>query len=404
MSQAFLGRQPIFDANLDIYGYELLFRQAGTYQADIQDGDQATSQVVVNAFIEMGLDKVVGNHLAFINFTRKFLLEDHPLLFPKDRVVMEIPENEVVDEDLIQAVKRLSENGYRIALDDYGFEPRWAPLIPAVDLIKLEVPALNALDQSEVRAQVRALHAQGKKTLAEKVENSEEFKTYKEMGVDYFQGYFLCRPKLISHTRLSTNRLAALRLLGALQQPDLGVDEIEVLIREDVSLSFKLLRYINSAFFALAQEISSVREAIVYLGMGQVKHWATALVMAGMSEQPQELMRLALVRGEMCQLLCEKEESGNPESYFLVGLFSLLDAIVGMPLPEVLHQLPLTNEVMAATINHEGMMGEALKCSIAYERCEWWDVKFGTLNHSDLAGIYLEAVQWSWAMNELITA
>ena len=124
MSQAFLGRQPIFDANLDIYGYELLFRQAGTYQADIQDGDQATSQVVVNAFIEMGLDKVVGNHLAFINFTRKFLLEDHPLLFPKDRVVMEIPENEVVDEDLIQAVKRLSENGYRIALDDYGFEPR----------------------------------------------------------------------------------------------------------------------------------------------------------------------------------------------------------------------------------------------------------------------------------------
>lgn len=403
MSEAFIGRQPIFDDKLNVYGYELLFRQSNTDQAAVTNGDQATSQVVLNTFVEMGLDKIVGNHLAFINFTRNFILKDTPLLLPKERVVIEILEDEVVDEDFIQGVKRLAKDGYRIALDDFCFDGKWAPLISTVDLFKVDVLALGQLDMSEVKRQVHKLFTYGKKILAEKIETREDFETFKKMGFDYFQGYFLCRPTVVSQACLSTNRLATLRLVGALQKPDIDVDEVESLIREDVSLTFKLLRYINSAFFALSEEISSVRQAVVYLGAAPVKRWAMLLAMAGMSDQPQELMRLALVRGSFCELLCVKAGGENPESYFIVGLFSLLDAILGTPLPDLLKELPLSAEVVAALSNQEGSMGEALKCTLAYEQCEWSDVRFEALDMSALAEVYLDAVQWSWAMNVLLS-
>ncbi len=400
MPQVFVGRQPIFDANLNLYAYELLFRQGNHEQANVTNGEQATIQVLVNTFIEIGLDRIVGEHLAFINFTRKLLVSDDLSSFSPDRLGIEILENEVVDGELVQAVEDLSQRGFTIALDDFVVDPRWEPLMSAVGLVKIDV---QALDISEVREHVRILRRHGKKILAEKVETREEFEAYKAMGFDYFQGYFLSRPEVISQEYLPTNRLVTLQLLAALQKPDIDIDEIEELVRQDVSLSFKLLRYINSAFFALTERVSSVRQAVVYLGISSVKRWTTLLILAGMSDQPPELMRVGLVRGFMCEQLCRKADCGEPDSYFMVGLFSVLDALLNLPMARILKELPLSQEVTAAISNHEGLMGEALKCTLAYEECNWIKVEFIDLDDEALSEVYLDAVQWSWAMNELLS-
>ena len=212
MPQVFVGRQPIFDANLNLFAYELLFRQGNHQQAGVIDGDQATAQVLVNTFLEFGLEQLVGNHLAFVNFTRSILLSDELPPFPPDRLGIEILENEVLDEDLVNAVEKLSQKGFTLALDDFVYDPIWEPLIAAVSLVKIDV---RSWTPSAVQEQVHIMRRRGKQILAEKVETREEFETYKAMGFDYFQGYFLSRPEVISRETVPVNRLNTLQLLAA---------------------------------------------------------------------------------------------------------------------------------------------------------------------------------------------
>jgi len=243
----------------------------------------------------------------------------------------------------------------------------------------------------------------GKQILAEKVETREEFETYKAMGFDYFQGYFLSRPEVISRETVPVNRLNTLQLLAAFQNPDIGVDDIEELVRRDVSLSFKLLRYINSAFFALTEKVSSVRQAVVYLGLGPVKRLTSMLIVSEINDQPQELMRVALVRGNMCERLCQKAVGAEPDSYFIVGLFSVLDALLNLPLSRILEQLPLSEKVTIAILKQEGLMGDALRCTLAYEECDWAKVEFAEFSEEALSENYAESIRWSWAMSSLLS-
>ena len=400
MPQVFVGRQPIFDANLNLFAYELLFRQGNHQQAGVIDGDQATAQVLVNTFLEFGLEQLVGNHLAFVNFTRSILLSDELPPFPPDRLGIEILENEVLDEDLVNAVEKLSQKGFTLALDDFVYDPIWEPLIAAVSLVKIDV---RSLTPSAVQEQVHIMRRRGKQILAEKVETREEFETYKAMGFDYFQGYFLSRPEVISRETVPVNRLNTLQLLAAFQNPDIGVDDIEELVRRDVSLSFKLLRYINSAFFALTEKVSSVRQAVVYLGLGPVKRLTSMLIVSEINDQPQELMRVALVRGNMCERLCQKAVGAEPDSYFIVGLFSVLDALLNLPLSRILEQLPLSEKVTIAILKQEGLMGDALRCTLAYEECDWAKVEFAEFSEEALSENYAESIRWSWAMSSLLS-
>ena len=400
MPQVFVGRQPIFDANLNLFAYELLFRQGNHQQAGVIDGDQATAQVLVNTFLEFGLEQLVGNHLAFVNFTRNILLSDELPPFPPDRLGIEILENEVLDEDLVNAVEKLPQKGFTLALDDFVYDPIWEPLIAAVSLVKIDV---RSLTPSAVQEQVHIMRRCGKQILAEKVETREEFETYKARGFDYFQGYFLSRPEVISRETVPVNRLNTLQLLAAFQNPDIDVDDIEELVRRDVSLSFKLLRYINSAFFALTEKVSSVRQAVVYLGLGPVKRLTNMLIVSEINDQPQELMRVALVRGNMCERLCQKADGAEPDSYFIVGLFSVLDALLNLPLSRILEQLPLSEKVTTAILKQEGLMGDALRCTLAYEECDWEKVEFAELSEEALSEVYAESVRWSWAMSSLLS-
>jgi EAL and modified HD-GYP domain-containing signal transduction protein len=393
MQEVLIGRQPIYDDNLNVYAYELLFRASQDQNtADFSDGDKATTQVVVNAFIEIGLDKIVGNRPAFFNMTRNFLLSDNPLPFSGEQLVLEVLEDVKVDEELVAAVKCLSNKGFTIALDDFIFHDSLRPLVEVSDIVKIDILPLN---HSELKEHVTELRRYDVKLLAEKVETQEEYEFCKSLGFDYYQGYFFCKPRIIKGQSIPSNKLAVLRVLAKLNEADVDAAELEAEISQDVTLSYRLLRTIYSAFFALPRKVDSIRQAVAFIGNQATKNWATLIALAGIVDKPNELMTTAMTRAKFCEQLADTIEATNLDVFFTVGLFSALDALVGMSMDELLKELPLSEGIVDALLHHEGRPGEALFCALAYERGDWDNVKFCKLSDSDIATAYMTAMQWA---------
>ena len=399
MQNIFVGRQAIFDRNMSVYGYELLYRESDTGSVQISDGDLASSRVMLNAFMEMGLERIVGPHHAFINLTRSFFIDMPTIPFAKEQVVLELLEDLEVDDALIQSVADLAAQGYRLALDDYEFDPRWDPLLPYVSIIKVEVPAI---DPNQLEQQVRNLRTHDVKLLAEKVETEEEHRLYHDQGFDYFQGYFFARPKTVTGQRLGENQLVIMQLLARLNNPNITVEELEELITKDAALSYKILRYINSAAMALPGKLDSIGQAIIYLGLRQIKAWANLIAMSRVENKPQELLYTALVRAYMCQQLIQKSGHSNPETAFTVGLLSALDLLLDAPLSEIVKELPVSDEIHSALLEKAGPFGEALACTLAYEFQHWEEAKFSKLDNHSICDIYLASTQQAFQFDELL--
>lgn len=392
MPDFFLGRQPIFDQQLRVMGYELLYRNSDAGAAGVLDGDQATSQVILNSVMEMGLTRLVGNHQAFINLTRNFIL-NHDLLPPTDgRMVLEILEDVDVDDALLDAVQNLRGRGYVVALDDFVYHPHLQPLVELADIIKID---LMALGREELQRHVDVLKNDRVKLLAEKIETKEELEHCRTLGFDYFQGYFLCRPSNLQGKRLPANRLNTLALLSKLQDPETSLDELEQVIVQDVTISYKLLKYINSAVFFGRRELKSIHQAIIYLGRNAIKGWATLIALSGMDDNPRALIVTALVRAKMCERLAAATGDPDRDSAFTVGMFSALDALMDMPLPELVEALPLAEDVSRALLAREGKLGHLLNSVLHYERGEWEAIDCQHLEHEDLTEIYLHATEWA---------
>jgi c-di-GMP phosphodiesterase len=387
--QVFIGRQPIFDTSLKIAGYELLFRSGNVDAYDANDGDKATSQVINNALMEIGLDDIIGNNPAYINFTKDLLINGIAELLPPDRVVIEILETVEVDDELISGVKNLIDEGYVIALDDFSYSEEWKPLIEIAQIIKFDVTQHSI---EEIKNQIKKFEKKEVKLLAEKVETQDEYSQLIEVGFVYFQGYFFSKPDIVSNKSLSADSISLLQLLAKIQSPELNVDDIEKLISQDVSLSYKLFRCINSAAFSLNNKMSSIKQAVVYLGIQRLKNWVSLLAMSGNPNKSSELIQVGLVRAKMCELIAEERDLPEKESYFIVGLFSILDAILDQPLEKVLKKMPLDDSLNKALIEKEGIMGSALKCSIGCERCRWEDIVFPDLSKEKLCDLYHQAM------------
>ncbi|MFQ5645251.1 MAG: EAL and HDOD domain-containing protein [Thiogranum sp.] len=392
MSDIFIGRQPIYDRKLVVYAYELLFRTADMNAAAITDGDQATSDVIINTFLELGLDNIVSNRLAFINLTRSFFVNEHSISLPKDRVVLELLEDIEADDDVVAGVKRLSDQGYTIALDDFIYHESLKPLVKLARIIKIDI---MALDRDEVRDHVRALRKHSLSLLAEKVETQEEFDFCMELGFDYFQGYFLAQPKVIRGQRLPNNRLAILKLLSRLQDPDISPQQLEDLIARDIAFSYRILRYVNSAAFALPRKIESIQQAVVILGLQSIKSWTTLLAMSQVDNKPAELVITAMIRAKMAEELARAQHAERPDSFFTVGLFSALDALMDNTMEEILTQLPLADHISDALLQRKGLHGEVLSIVLAYERGQWDRIQSTALSRAQIRDCYLMAVQWA---------
>ena len=393
MTDIFVARQPIFDQEMNVYAYELLFRNdSGSYDANVTDGDSATSQVIMNSFVNIGLENLVGTHKAFINFTRTFISTPDLISLPPDQVVIEVLEDIEPTEAVISTLKSLKDQGHTIALDDFVYDSKFEPLVELADIIKIDIMSLN---KDEIEQHVNKLKRHNLKLLAEKVETHEEFEFLKTLGFDYYQGYFFSRPSIVKGKTITPNQLTLLELVSKINNPEIEVDELSDIISMDVSLSHKVLKFINSPMSGLRSRVGSVQQAVVLIGINAIKNWVTILAMASGSKKPAELSTTALIRARSCQLLAKSCHLAKPDSFFTVGLFSTLDAMMDQPLEVLIKELPLSEETMDALIEHTGDFGKALQCSMAMERGDFSQIGFGELNMTELSDIYLQSIQWS---------
>ena len=397
MQNVFVGRQPIFDANLNVFAYELLYRSAeqALNSAGAIDGEHATTTTIINTFVEIGFDKLVRDKMAAINLTEQFLLDDDKLPFTPKQVILEILEDVPVTPALIMAVKRLVDKGYMIALDDYLYNPAHAPLLNLAKIVKID---LMALSDEELKEHVRVLKQYDVKLVAEKIETPQEYLYCRELGFDYFQGYFLSRPQIISAEKLPANRLTVLNLLAVLHNPDSDADDLAEAINTDVTTSYKLLKMINSAAFNLQREIQSIQQGVLLLGRRKLSSWASMLSMSSLSDRPSEILRTAMIRAKMCELLAEKSNERETDRYFTVGLFSALDLLLQRPLPKLLEPLPLGEDILDGLLYHRGRLGDVLSCVMAYEISDWRNVKLSGLSTDDILVANIESVTWANAI------
>ncbi|MCP8898820.1 EAL and HDOD domain-containing protein [Gilvimarinus xylanilyticus] len=394
-SSPLLARQPIFNTQLEVVAYELLYRATHANRADFVDGSIASSQVLLNTFTELSIEAVVGPHRAFVNFTGPLM--DATLPFDHKQLVIEVLETEHIDAGLLHRLKILREQGFSIALDDFVLNRKSAALLPYADIIKLDVLALN---QEQLEKHSGYLKKLGLELLAEKIETFEMLEYCQGLGFDYFQGYFLEKPKVLSGQRLSESKQSVLQLLAKLNAPEASFEDIETIISRDPVLSYKLLRLVNSAAFGLPRQIESLRQALTLLGLKIIKNWIGLLAMAKLSDKPPELAVNALIRAKMCELMAAVQlPQAQCDTYFTTGLLSMLDAFMDAPLEQVLADIQLSDNLRRALLDFEGTEGKFLQAAITYERGQWQDIDWPYLAHYDLnpgvlTELYLQTLSW----------
>lgn len=363
---AFIGRQPILDTKQQIVAYELLFRDsANAKDAVIEDNLKACARVLVNTMSDMGAQWLLGDKLAFINVSEELLHSEFLELLPPQRTVLEVLETVPPSEAVVQRLKELRGQGFQIALDDYVYTPESAPMLQCAQYIKIDVQDHGLDNTAKLFAQLKVLPV---KLVAEKVETYEEFEACKKMGFHFFQGYYFAHPETLSAKVINPSYASVLDLLNMVSR-DAEVKDVETGFKRDPALSFKLLRYINSVGFGLSCEIQSIRHALTILGTKQLYRWLTLLmVTAGENATAPALMKTAITRGRLTELLgTDYFEKTDRDNLFIVGVFSLLDAMLEMPMAQVLEKVLLPEAVTDALLNREGIYGPFLQLA---EACE----------------------------------
>jgi EAL and modified HD-GYP domain-containing signal transduction protein len=394
--KVFVARQPIFDRQMTVIGYELLYRDRHSETADVQDNDAATRQTLMHSLIEFGLTELVGDSKAFVNLGPEFIFGGFPFTEYKDRLVLEVLESIKIDMALVRAVGDLRNQGYTIALDEVYIRPEVELLFPVADIVKLDLTLIEPQQLPDAIALVR--QHKHLKIVAEKVEQPDVLKRCMDLGFDYFQGFFFAKPAVLTTSRAADSRLAVLRLIAELQNPNVSISEIERLIKQDVSLRFKLLKYINSAMTGVATEIASVRQAITLLGLDRIRVLATLLGLSHANNKPHELLVTALVRARTCELVGQKLRLADPSSLFVVGLFSLLDAMMDQPIETLLGQLPLAEPIREAILHRHGEMGKILARVCQFELGQWNDPTQDAASLTKMRDAYLDAIRWTSAL------
>lgn len=396
--ETFIARQPIFDLEQKVYGYELLFRSGLDNIFQKTDPDQATSKVLADSFFLMNIQSLTGGKRAFINITRDILINEFLFLIPKDRIVVEILENVSPDDEVVAACEKLKRAGYVLAMDDFVYDDRYLPLIGLTDFIKVDFLSTD----KEVRCGlVQEFGPSGVRFLAEKVETLEVLKEAKETGYTFFQGYFFSKPKIISGKDIPGFKVHYLGVLHEIHRPELDFGRLSEIIRREVSLSFKLLRYINSAFFGLRNKISSLKQALLMLGEKEIRKWITLITLATLGEdKPEELVMQSILRAKFCESLASFTGLlHRSEDLFLMGMFSMIDAILDRPLSEILQEIPIAEDVKKALLGEENRLGEVYQYVLSYERGEWNKISEQGLrlgiDEGRAARLYMNAVEWS---------
>ncbi|WP_079506771.1 EAL and HDOD domain-containing protein [Mesobacillus jeotgali] len=366
----YVARQPIFDINEKTVAYELLYRSSTVNNYQHTDGDQATTDVIVNSFLNIGVKELSNGKPCFINFTEKLLKLGVPSYFNPLSIVVEILETVDLNEDILSICQELKAHGYTIALDDF-FVSQWnemtVKLLDYIDIIKIDFRTTSRTDRQEI---IRFLKGRDIRFLAEKVETIEEYQEAKEDGFVYFQGFYFSKPVILNSYDIPTYYHSYFQILKEIENPEPDLEKIKTVIEKDISLSYKLLRLINNPVFRPKNEVSSIKQAIILLGLNEIKKWIYVLAIRGADKgsgnsKEREIIELSLKRGKLGELIGRKVgREVLASKYFLLGMFSLMDSLLHHPMEDLLQDLPLSNELknaLSGEKNDEYVMLQFLK-------------------------------------------
>jgi EAL and modified HD-GYP domain-containing signal transduction protein len=367
---SYVARQPILDIAQNIVAYELLFRDGKSNSFPDIDPNQATSNILTNNHLTLGLEQVTGNLTAYINFHADTLIFHFPSFLDPKNVVLEILEDVPVTPELLSACKSLYKKGYKLALDDFDFDEKWEAFYPFIDIIKIDVLQFSILEISKL---VRKLSGLDVTLLAEKVETSQQFEKLKMLGFTLFQGYFFAKPEMLKQRKITTAKQNILELISQASQIDLNINKISEIFAVDPGLTYKLLRFINSPTYGSSQEITSLKHALAYIGQVELKKFIALLALSDLSsDKNPEIMRLSLARAKFCEQIARyRFESENPPKAFLTGILSLIDGILDHELEYVLGVLPIHEGIKAALRNERGDLGNYLSLVKHIEQGLW---------------------------------
>jgi len=396
--ERFLARQAILDGNGEVVAYELLFREGSTDHFPQVDVNVATARVLTDSFLVFGIEELTGRKKAFVSFPRELLVDGRPLLLPPDRIVVQIMETVAADPEVMDACRELRRRGYTIALDDFSMRPDFEPLLGLTHIVKVDV---RQVDKAAGLQLVKLLRARNVIPLAERVETPEQHRDCRALGYELFQGTFFQKPVLFSRRDVPTHKLHYLRILRELGTAEPNTESLAAMIQADVTLSVKLLRYINSAAIGLREPVASIKQALWILGERELRRWVTLLSMAELaSDKPSELLTTALVRARLSELLAIRRGiQREAPDYFLLGLLSVLDAMLDRPLQEILAELPLAPEISAALLGGPSPMSDTLSLVLILEQAEWWEAEGGAsrlgMSPTSLPALHVEALRFA---------
>jgi len=394
----YTARQPILSAREAVIGYELLFRSGVENYFKSADPNDATRSVIDVSSLQ-GLETLCDKRLAFINCTRDILLNGDITVLPPEKVIVEILETVTPDEEVLEACRELKAAGYRIALDDFVVDDPRAALAYLADFIKVDLKQTSLVDAAGI---VKRFGSSTCRMLAEKVETREEFAFAKKAGFQFFQGYFFRKPELMQARGVSASRVTALRLLQEISKPDLDLPGVEDAIKTHATLCFRLLRYLNSAAFAFCNRIHSLRHALIILGEAELRRWCRLAVMLELTQdRPSDLVLSALVRARFIELLGAKVKHDDAD-LFLLGLLSLMDSILGIPMAKVVEALPLEQDIRSVLLKETGNLAPIYKVALAVEAGNWEETsalcKRMRLPESFVAESHWSAMGWAQAV------
>ncbi len=402
MTQFFIGRQPILNSVGETIAYELLFRSSESNAFDPSvDGDAATSQVLINAVAELGLNKIVGDKLAFVNLTNRFL--EHPELLeflPRERVVLEILETIELNEAVLRGVERLSRSHYTLALDDYCRSDDLAALLPHVQVVKYDITQYSEEELCGIASRRKGSFP---KLLAERVETIEQYTFLRQAGWDYFQGYFFSKPEIMTGRKIPANKGTLLHLLAQLNNDAVTIEEIANIMSREVSLGIRALRYVNSPLTGLVQEVTSIKQAAVLLGRETIRHWVIMLLVADLNDKPMELVNMALIRGRFCQLAARSERLDDEYTCFTAGLLSLVDVMMSAKMEDVLENISATQELRNILIDDQGRASELIQ-AVKFIECNHGVAECSVPISDALNDAYIDAIQWASLTTKIINA
>jgi len=386
----FVARQPIYTREAQLFAYQLLYGRDVVERALSTKNGNASGEPFLNAFLGLSsMESLVGENVAFVSVARKFILQDYCATLAKEKAVLEISPGTEIDENVLCSLKTLRDAGYKLALDSFAYSIADLPLLEIANYASLDFARLTP---DEIFGQISLIAQSKAKAIARNIESHEGFEIAKRLGFEYFAGPCFNKPAVSTPVRVPINRLSTLQLALKLQNPELTAEEVEKFVSQDLAISYKLLRFVNSAALSLARNIESIKHAIQMVGTTRIRGWASLLLLSKLEDKPAELMVTALVRAKMSEGIAVAMGFSNPDSYYMVGLFSVVDALLNVTLPEAIQLLPFSKQVREALLNHEGQMGSVLKCVLNYERGDWEGVILSNLDPVTIRQSYLDAI------------